>query len=66
MSEYVVIDAAGRFLGYGPKAWHAEFPEARTFEDRAKALAAARHTKTLCEVVEDYGLDTQRSIETVG
>jgi len=66
MSEFVVVDAEGRFLGFGGRgAWFKEFPEARTFESIKQAIAAARHTRVLCEVVEDYGLETQRSIETV-
>lgn len=66
MSEYVVLDVDGRFLGYGPRAWVTEFPEARTFEKLGTAKAAARITGTLCEVVEDYGLDSQKTIETIG
>lgn len=66
MSEYVVINAEGQFLGYGGRVWSSEWPEARTFDSITKALAAARHTGALCEVVEDYGIETQRTIETVG
>jgi len=65
MSEFVVIDEDGRFLS-GPRKWSHEFPDARLFYERAQAIAAARHTKVLCEVVEDYGVETQRTIETVG
>jgi len=65
MSEFVVLDAEGRFLA-GPRQWSAEWPDARTFDSKTKAVAAARHTKVLCEVVEDYGMDNQRSVETVG
>ena len=65
MSEFVVLDENGRFLS-GPKQWSPEFPDARTFEVKSVAIAAARASKVLCEVVEDYGLDTQKTVETVG
>jgi hypothetical protein len=64
MSEFVIVDAEGRFLA-GPRQWSAEYPDARVFESKTKAIAAARHTGVLCEVVSDYGVETQRTIETV-
>ncbi len=65
MSEYVILDAAGRFLS-GPRQWSTEYPDARMFEVKKVAIAAAQRTGVLCEVVEDYGMDTQRTVETVG
>lgn len=65
MSEFVVRDASGRFLS-GPRQWSAEACDARTFEVAATAIAAARRSGVLCEVVEDFGVETQRTIETVG
>lgn len=65
MSEFVVVDADGRFLGFGSKSWCVEFPDARTFDSKVKAIAAARHAKTLCDIVEDYGCETQRVVDTV-
>lgn len=65
MPEFVVVDAEGRFLA-GPRQWSAEYPDARTFTVKTVAIAAARRAGVLCEVIEDYGVETQRSIETVG
>jgi hypothetical protein len=65
MSEFVVVDAEGRFLA-GPRQWSAEYPDARTFEVASVAIAAAKRAGVLCEVVEDYGIETQRTVETVG
>jgi hypothetical protein len=64
MSEYVVLDAAGRFLGPG-RRWFAEYPEAMVWDNASTARKAAHGVKVLCEVVEDYGLSTQRTIDTV-
>lgn len=65
MSEYVILDASGRFLS-GPRQWSTEYPDARIFEVKKVALAAALRAGVLCEVVEDYGMDTQCVIDTVG
>ena len=64
MTEFVVIDAQGRFLA-GPRHWVVEYPDALLFEKKSIAVKAARHTGILCEVVEDYGMDTQRTVDTV-
>lgn len=64
MSEFVIVDASGRFLA-GPRQWSAEYPDARVFDVKTVAIAAARRAGVLCEVVEDYGCETQRVIDTV-
>jgi hypothetical protein len=65
MAEFVVIDADGRFLS-GPRMWSHEYPDARLFTSASVAIAAAKRAGVLCEVVSDYGVETQRTIETVG
>jgi hypothetical protein len=64
MPELVILDADGRFLS-GPRIWSKEYPDARIFDNKKTAIAAARHCKALCEVVEDYGMETQRTVATV-
>lgn len=65
MSEYVVVDANGHFLGFAGRAFCREYPDARTFEAKGTAIKAARYAKVLCDVVEDYGMDSQRVVATV-
>lgn len=65
MSEFVIVDADGRFLS-GPRQWSREYPDARVFEVKKVAIAAALRAGVLCEVVEDYGMETEHSVETVG
>jgi len=65
MAEYLIRDAEGRFLS-GPRQWSDAWSDARTFEVKATAIAAARRSGVLCEVVQDFGLETQQVIETVG
>ena len=63
--EFVVVDADGRFLS-GPRQWSKEYPDARMFEVKKVAIAAAVRAGVLCEVVENYGMDDQRTVDTVG
>ncbi len=65
MSEYVVVDASGRFLSFAGRTFTSEYPDARLFEAKGTAVKAARYAKVLCDVVEDYGMDTQRVVATV-
>lgn len=65
MPEFVIRDADGQFLS-GPRQWSRQFIDARTFDVEKVALAAATRCGVLCEVVEDFGCDTQRVIATVG
>ena len=64
MPEFVIVNASGQFLA-GPRQWSAEYPDARVFDVKSVAIAAARRTLTLCDIVEDYGCETQRVIDTV-
>ena len=64
MPEFVVLDVEGRFWCAG--RWVREYPDATIYPNRSQAKKAAERSKVLCEVVEDYGVETQRTIETVG
>lgn len=69
MSEYVILDASGRFLaGFALNlaVWTQDAANARVWERVAPALKAAKMTRELCEIVEDYGVETQRTIDTIG
>jgi hypothetical protein len=65
MPEFVVVDAEGKFLA-GPRTWSKEYPDALVWEIASNARKAAARCGALCEVVEDYGLDSQKSVETFG
>jgi hypothetical protein len=65
MGEFVVIDANGHFLGFAGRAFFREYPDARLFTAKGTAVKAARYTHVLCDVVEDYGMETQRVVATV-
>jgi len=65
MSEFVVVDSSGRFLSHAGRSFTGEYPDARTFEAKGTAIKAARYTKVLCDVVEDYGLDSEKVVATV-
>ncbi len=65
MSEFVVVDASGRFLSFAGRSFVSEYPDARLFTAKGTAIKAARYAKVLCDVVEDYGLESQRVVATV-
>lgn len=56
---YVVRQVStGRFLGSSGR-WYPEYPDAQEFASFTKACAAAKKTGVMCEVWEDYGLETE-------
>ncbi len=63
--EFIIRNVTGQFLGYG-RQWVNEYPDAMQWDSAQKARRAAAGVKTLCEIVEDYGLDSEAVVDTVG
>lgn len=62
MNKFVIVNVEGSF--WSGSSWVAEYPDAETYETEkaARAAGTVARRSCSCEIIANYGLDTERPV----